>query len=194
MYSQDFEGIITYKIEYTSNNTKLSDKELQEEMGTDVTTYFKNGYYKEDTNSQFMSYQLYRHKDTLVYFKNNTKSDTLYFHKTTAKADVDFSYEISKKTDTILGYVCDQLAVKDKYGTKTYYYSSELSLNPSYYKNFTSSNKDKIVSLMQAVYLRLDMSFPEISVHIIATDVRRKKLKKSTFKLPKHTALIESEI
>ena len=78
------------------------------------------------------------------------------------------AYEISKKTDTILGYVCDQLAVKDKYGTKTYYYSSELSLNPSYYKNFTSSNKDKIVSLMQAVYLRLDMSFPEISVqHLI---------------------------
>lgn len=193
LFSQDFEGIVTYKVTYPINNTNLSEQELKAQMGTDVSTYYKNGYYKEDTNSNFMSYQLFRHKDTLVYYKNNIKSDTLFFHRTDAKTDDTFSYDIEKKTDTILGFICDKLSIKDQYGTKTYYYSSELSLDPNYYKNFTVLNKDKIVKLMQAVYLRLEMSYPALSVDIIATDVKRKKLKTSTFNIPQHQVLIKGK-
>ncbi|OUS00725.1 hypothetical protein A9Q86_08165 [Flavobacteriales bacterium 33_180_T64] len=194
LYSQDFEGVVTYKVEYPKNNSSLTEQELKKELGTAVTTYFKNGFYKEHTNSKFMSYQLFRHTDSLIYYKNDSKSDTLLFYRADTKTGEEFSYEIEKKTDTILGYICDKLSIKDKYGTKTYYYSSKLSLDPNYYKSFTISNKDKVVMLMQAIYLRLEMSYSALSIDIIATDIKRKKLKKSTFRIPKHRVLIESKL
>ncbi len=193
IFSQDFEGVVTYNINYTVNTPELSIEELKTTMGVDVVTYFKDGAYLEKTNSTFMSYQQYTPKDTLVYFKNNIKSDTLFYYKVNTKTNATFTYQIEKETDTILGYVCDKLIINDKYGSKTYYYSNKLALNPEYYKFFLTSNKDKIVKLMQAIYLRLEMNFPAFTVDITATKVKRKKLKKSLFKLPKDQILIESD-
>jgi len=134
LFSQDFEGVVTYKMSFSNNKTELSIQQLEERMGSDVKTYFKDGYYLEETNSDFMSYQQYSPKDSTIYYKNNIKSDTIFFNKVNKKTDEEFTYKIEKKTDTILDYVCDKLTVKDQYGTKVYYYSSKLSLNPDYYE------------------------------------------------------------
>ena len=189
--AQDFEGIVTYTCEYPINKTALTDEELKKELGTDVTTYFKNGYYKEHTNSRFLSYQLFRHNDSMVYYKNNSKSDTLFYSKVNSKKKEVFSYQIEKRTDTILGYICDKLIVNDGYGTKTYYYSSELSLDPEYYKNFTIGNKYAITKLMKAIYLKLEMTYEAITVSLVATEVKWQKLEQSVFEIPKHDYLLE---
>ncbi|WP_298903922.1 hypothetical protein [uncultured Psychroserpens sp.] len=194
MHAQDFEGVITYKSEYPINKTALSNDELKKELGTDVTTYFKNGYYKELTNSRFISYQLFRHNDSMVYYKHNIKSDSLFYSKVNTDKKETFSYKIEKRTDTILGYICDKLIVEGGYGTKTYYYTSELSLNPEYYKNFTIGNKYDIMKLMKAIYLKLEMTYDAISVRVVATEVKKQKLENSVFDIPKHQYMIEQNM
>ncbi|WP_397362520.1 hypothetical protein [Olleya sp. R77988] len=191
LYSQEFEGTVTYKMDYTIKSSELDLQELKKLMGTEAKTHFKDGFYLEKTDSDFMSYQLYSPKDTLVYYKNNIKSDTIKYNRVNTKTEEEFTYKIEKNTDTILGYKCDKLIFKDKYGIKTYYYSSELSLDPEDYKFFLVSNKNKIVSLMKAIYLRLEMTFPAFTVDIIATEVKHTQLKKSLFKLPKDHNLID---
>lgn len=190
--SQDFEGIIEYDISYSNNKTSLSVKSLEEKLGKYVTSYLKNGYYLELTDSEFMSYQLYSYKDNMIYYKNDIKSDTIFYKATNIKSDISLDYKIEKNVDTILGYVCDKIIITDKYSTKEYFYSNKLSLDPAYYKNFYYINKNEIVALMKAYYLRLSMTYNSFTVDIKAKNIIHKKLKKRVFKLPKKRINIES--
>lgn len=189
-YSQDFEGIIEYKMSYTLKSDRYSIDFLEKEMGKNVKIFFKNGFYKELTDSKFMYFQLFRYSDNRIYFKNQPKNDTLYYRSTLADHTSNFDYVIQKKADTLLGVVCDKLTITDNFGTKTYYYSSEYSLDPEYYKNFTFINKYEIVKLMKAVYLKLVMDLEFFKVEIKATNIERKKLPDKVFALPENTILV----
>ena len=190
--SQDFEGIIEYEQSYSNNKTNLSIKELHEMFGTHVTSYLKNGYYKEITDSEYMSYQLYRYKDNMIYYKDNFNSDTLFYKATNLKHDIPLNHKLEKNADTILGYACDKLIITDDYGTREYFFSDKLTLNPDYYKNYSYINKDKIVALMKAYYLRLRMTYSSFTVDIIAKNIKHKKLSRRIFELPKKRINVES--
>ena len=190
-YSQDFEGEIKYELNYISKSSQYTLEIMQNEFGTETTTYIKNGFYKEITDSKFMSYQLFRYVDNRIYFQHKVKSDTLWYSLTISEQKLDFKYEIHEKSDTILNIVCDKLIYQDEYGIKTYYYSSDYSLNPELYKDFTYSNKYEILKLMKSVYLKLVMEYEPFIVEITATDIKRKVLNDKVFDLPKHTILIK---
>ena len=193
LYGQDFEGIIHYEMTYHSKSAEFSVEDLEKGGGKYVKSYIKNGYYKELTKSSFMSYQLFRHDHKAMYFKHGMEDDTLYHESTLAKTSNEFSYELYEGTDSILNVLCDKLVVKDKYGTKTYYYSSHYSLNPDYYKNYTLSNKYEILKIMKSIYLRLVMEFEHFVVDITAKTIERKDLKKDTFELPEYKVMAKSE-
>ncbi len=190
-FSQDFEGIIKYDVSYIAKKDYVSVDFLEKEMGTKTITYIKNGFYKELTNSRVMGFLRYCHKEDKIYFSDYEGSDTIKYFSCILDEKGKFEYEIFEKTDTILGEICDKLVVKDNYGTKTYYYSSQYSLNPAFYKNYTLSNKYEILKLMKSIYLKLEMEYEPYIVSIEATEIERKKLKRKILKLPKHKVLLK---
>jgi len=161
---------------FTPTIPELTEEMLNEQFGSEVTTYIKNGYYKEVTDATFMSYQLYRYPDTSIYYMNTVNDVTLWVVKTNSKPSADFEYEIN-----------------DSNGGRTYYYSNELSLNPEYYVHFNYSSKDKITALMKSVYLRLTMTYPGFTVDVIATKIKKKKLNDNEFDYPKDKLLKVAE-
>ncbi|WP_274475704.1 hypothetical protein [Mangrovimonas aestuarii] len=188
---QDFEGIIEYKLEYESKTSTISVEDLEKELGTKAITYFKNGNYMETTDSNFMNFQLYRHSDKRIYFKNKTDRDTLRYVSTVSNVKEPFEYTIVKQSDTILGVVCDKLIINDNQGTKIFYYSSKLPLNPKHYENFNLFNKDDIVAIMEAVYLKMELEYPLFNVVMEAKNIDKKKLSSKYFEVPKYVAILE---
>lgn len=190
-YSQHFEGIVEYEMHYIPTSDRYTTELMEEAFGKRTKTFFKDGFYKELTDSKFMSYQLFRYDKNKIYYKHTTNDDTLRYISTISTNKSNFKYDLYTKSDTVLTIVCDKLVVRDDYGTKTYYYSSDYSLNPEFYINFTISNKYEIVKLMKSIYLKLEMEYQDFVVEITAKEITRKKLKKKVFKLTKHTTLLE---
>lgn len=184
-FAQDFEGYIEYEIAYKVHTPTISIESLEQNFGTKSRTYFKNGFYKEITNSTYYSFQLFRYDKSEIYFTHEV-DDTLRISSIEAKdKNQKFEYEVFENAATVLGINCHKLVVKDGFGTKSYYYSSKYSLDAEFYRGFTSSNKDKILDLMEAVYLKLDMEYPYYTVFIEATKIKREKLNPTCFQIPK---------
>ena len=189
--AQYFEGTIEYDYSYTLKDESL-DESIFNESGTHGISYFKDGLIKEISDSKYMSYYLLYPKKNRIYYKHDMKDDTLRFNSTFSKETPEkFEYQLFEGTDTILGVICDKLIVFAKYSTNTYYFSSEYPLDPECYKNHNIDNKDKIVNLMKAVYLKLVMDFRAYEVEVTATNINPIKLNKKTFKIPKHSHLLE---
>ncbi len=183
-FCQDFEGIVEYEMTYFSKNAKLKVANLEKEMGTHSHVYYKNGFYKDITNSDYYALNIFRHDKSNIYYQHKN-DDTLRVVSVISKEPIPLEYEIFEDAETILGVVCDKLVIKNKYGTKTYYYSSKYSQDPKFYKNYTISSKAKIAALMKAIYLKLEVESPYYNVTILAKKVIPMKLKKKEFEIPK---------
>lgn len=196
-YSQDFEGKIEYQITYfDKNNVEVNIPKVNQLMGEKSTFITKKGKYKQITNSDFMSFQLYSSNEKKLYIKNNwnqKESDTLFYLDPSKLENVSFKYEITKNAATILGYLCDKLTVKDTLNIirEEYFYSPDLKLNPKYFKDFSAFNKNKITDLMKAVFLKLSYYYPEFTLSMTAIDIKKIKISDSEFNLPPRKAFIE---
>jgi hypothetical protein len=184
--AQDFEGVITYKSTYLDSDMDMSITELEEMYGTETKTFIKNGFYMEVSNTNFIGYQLWRHCDTAVYYRHKRTDDTLLMNYTNLRPGGDFTFKLENNADTILGYPCDLLTVKNDRGTIKYYFSSEFSLDPEYYVNYSHSNKYEIVKLMESIYLRLSVSYEYMHVDLIAVDIERRDLPEKIFEVPEN--------
>jgi len=187
--AQYFEGFIEYKIEYTPKSNSIVEKDLIESGGDSTKTYYKDGYFLDICDSQFMSYQLFQHDKNAIFHKKRIDSDTLVKVSTIAKKNEKFEYEIHKKADTILGYLCDKLIVNDANVKSTYYYSSKLSIDPKHYKNLTVMNKNKIVEIMKSCYLRFIHENEYFTADVIAVKVKRENLNDKIFEIPDYKYL-----
>lgn len=189
MQAQSFEGYIEYKIEYTPKSNSITEKDLIDSGGDSTKTYYKNGYYLDICDSQFMSYQLFRHDKNAIFHKKRIESDTLVKVSTIANKNEKFEFEIHKNVDTILGYLCDKLIVNDSNVKTTYYYSSKLSIDPAFYKNLTVMNKNKIVEIMKSCYLRFVHENEYFIADAIAVKVKREVLNDKIFEIPEYKYL-----
>jgi hypothetical protein len=186
-FSQEFEGIVEYDMTVTPKTDQYTADFLKKEFGTKVVLYYKSGFYKEVTvGAKFMSFQLYKNDENKIYYKHQIEDDTLRFKNAIADKNENFDFEIEKNADTVLGKICNKLILKDNYGTKTYFYSSEYKLDPKDYEKYTYANKNELIKVMQAIYLKLIMEYQQFTVELIATKVNRKKLRKREFRIPKH--------
>lgn len=196
-YSQDFEGKIEYKITCIKNNKEVIDSpEFIKFMGDKSTFVTKKGSYKQITNSYISSFQLYDPNKNKLYLKNNrntTESDTLFSVDVSKMKNTKFEYEIIKNADTILGHICNKLIIKPHSNLiqQDYYYSSDLKLNPKYFKNFSAFDKNKITDLMKSVFLRLDFHFKDFILNMTAIDIQKIEISDSEFTLPSYKLLVE---
>lgn len=192
--AKNFEGVIYSTAFYSSKIDSLNATELFGQERSEDVLYIKDGYYKAISTTDFMSYSLWRYDDTLVYFLNAQSKDTLWTDRTDSHPGYISKYEIIKNADTILNYACDALIVENDYGhTLTYYYSTQLSLDPEYYVNVKNSAKYDILKLMKSVYLKLKIESNYGTMESVPTRIEQKKLDDKTFELPKHSVMLEAK-
>lgn len=192
--SQNFEGVIYSTTTYTSKIDTLSADEIFGQSESSEKMYIKDGFYKVNSSTDFMSLMLWRHIDTALYFFNKESEDTLWYDKTYSHPSGIQEYNIIKNVDTILGYPCDALIIlDDKFKTITYYFSPELSLDPEFYKHCQNSSIYEVLKLIQSIKLRLVIESHYAIIDSRVQKVIRKKLPKNIFELPKHSFLLKAE-
>lgn len=187
--AQEFEGIVESKVSYTVKNDNFSVSELENLFGTEYTTYYKTGYYKAISESQFMSYQLYNNSEGRIYYMHNLNDDTLRYQSTIAKNESVYEFEIFENADTVLGKVCKMLVANNQTRVNIYSFSEDYYINPESYKNFTVSNLFIQKLTTKSLNLRTRSIYEDFEAETIVTKITEKKLDKSIFQLPNHKFL-----
>lgn len=190
--AQNFEGVIYGATTYSSKIDSVGAEDLFGERLSLDETYIKDGFFKVNSSTDFMSMMLWRSKDTALYWFNKSSGDTLWFDRTNSHPAQIRDHYFIEKADSVAGYLCDALVVSmDNGNMLTYYYSPELSLDPEYYRFTTNSAKFQIVQLMKSVYLKLVIESSYGIVVSKALEVEWRELPDSFFDLPEHSQLKE---
>lgn len=108
VYTQDFEGIIEYENTYEKSTEydEINLEELSAFLGIKSTFITKQGKYKQISDGRFMSFQIYKPKESKLYYKDFIEGDTLFYKDLKKSESTKFEYRITKNSDTILGHVC----------------------------------------------------------------------------------------
>jgi len=188
-----FEGKIIYKNQYIIKTNKIDSAYLDKIFGKTANLSFKEGNYLETYDGGFMLEQLYIKKDNRTYLKKN-ESDTLYWFDCNTPGDKIIRTEINLKKEIILGIECDELVTYYPNKTVSFYYNSDtLKINPDWYNNFTTSNKNLNTQKMKSVYLKYKIEYPDFIATVTAISIKTEKLDDKLFSIPKNKILIEDK-
>jgi hypothetical protein len=188
-----FEGKILYKNEYIIKTNKVDSVYLDKIFGKTADLSFKEGNYLELYDGGFMLEQLYNKHDNKTYVKRN-ESDTLYWFDCGTQGQKMLKFEINPKRENILGIDCDELVTYYDNKTVSFYFNSDtLRINPEWYENFTTSNKNLNTQKMKAVYLKYKIEYADFIATVTATSITRQKIDDKSFSIPKNKILIEDK-
>ena len=188
-----FEGKIMYKNEYIIKTNKVDSAYLDKIFGKTADLSFKEGNYLELYDGGFMLEQLYNKHDNKTYVKRNL-SDTLYWFDCGTPGQKMLKFEINPKRENILGIECDELVTYYANKTVSFYFNSDtLRINPEWYKNFTTSNKNLNTQKMNAVYLKNKIEYADFIATVTATSITWQKIDDKLFSVPKNKILIEDK-
>jgi hypothetical protein len=183
LIAQNFEGKITYDIQFKSKNFMISDAKLTEMMGNIQEYYFKDGNYKTILNGSMMQWQMYISKDLKLYTKA-AGSETIFWNDATENKDEVLSFQYNKNAANILGYNCDELILNCKSGVQKYYFSKEFPLDAALFKKHAFGNWYEYMKHAGAVPLKIEMDTKQFSMVQQATSVKEQKLNARLFELP----------
>ncbi len=184
VFSQNFQGMITYQTTYESKVDDITTEEMFGQKESSDTTYIKDGFYLSKSSTDFMNYLLWRSKDTMQYFRNKLSKDTVWYDKTNSHPSNFDSTNIEENVDSILGYHCNKLIVYTGNQTYEYYYNPDFKLEPKCYSQYLNISKYNIMKIMQSPYLRLKVSSPINSMDMIAVNILIESLSDSIFQIP----------
>jgi hypothetical protein len=188
-----FEGKITFKNDFVIKSNKVDRRKLEEFFGLRTDFFFKEGDFFERYDGGYMLEQLYLKEDNKTYFKKDT-SDTLYWLDAGLPAQKIRRVEINRKKERILGIDCDEMITYYDNKTVSYYFNSDtLRINPDWYKNFTSTNKNINSRKMKAIYLKYKIENADFIATVIATSISHQKLTGDLFIIPEHRFLVEDK-
>jgi len=137
--AQPFEGRVIYQNAYKSRLPNISDAQFTEMMGAKQEYFIKGGNYKSVSNGTSFNWQLDINRDNKLYNKLVHSETILWDDGGKVKEPV---LEVVHKKDVVevLGYRCDELTLKSKNQTETYYFSSKLGVYASLYSKHLFGN------------------------------------------------------
>ena len=168
--SQHFEGVIQFDMTFESNTEIYYSEQLMDHFGSSMKGFYKDGYYKEVTNAKRFSEKLWRHEENSEYIRHKKGSDSLFVREC-AVPTLPYTYEVSFDVDTVLGHVCDMVRFTQGTSVRDYYYSSSISTDVNFYKNYSRSNKNTIVNIMKAVPLKIVLYYEDFNLTIEAVKI-----------------------
>jgi hypothetical protein len=191
VFSQNFEGKITYQNTYKGKTLPITDEKLSSMMGTIGEYYIKGGNYKSVLNGTFLLWYIYINKDNKFYSKFSN-SDTILWNDGGINDDSVISFKLNKHVEEILGYMCDELILTCKSGIQKYYFTSKLGIDAKLYKNHKYENWYEYLKLTNAIPLKMIIEKAQFSMEITATEIKPMKLDNKEFQLPENAKTAKS--
>jgi hypothetical protein len=184
-----FEGKVVYQNSARSKDSNIKSEDIIRLSGNFSSFYFKNGNYKQLYDAQGLKEELYIQKSNTLYLSSNN-TDTFSKHEASIPGDTIEQYILNKNKETILGISCDELIVRDKKKTMTYYFNSDsLKINPEWFSKYTELNKNFTTKKMGALFLKCKIELPELIFEITATKIVHERLDDAIFELPQNAII-----
>jgi hypothetical protein len=103
-------------------------------------------------------------------------------------------FELNRNREKVLGINCDELIAYDDMKIMSYYFNSDtLRINPKWYKNYISFDRNIKAEKMKAICLKIKTEYPEFIFTTTAESISWQKIDDSVFSIPKHKVLIEDK-
>lgn len=195
---ENFEGIINYKIIYTSYDSTLSTDELQHTYGKSAKFYSKNGNTKwELSDSYYQSVTYLRNKNIIYYL---TDTDTILYEDAITNLEKITESRILEEKEDILNYKCNIIKVRSEikiegydpiFRDRIFSYSPKIKLNPSWFLNYNVNTLNEVYSKIGSFPLKIIDEFEFFKIEYIAISIQPKKLKNEIFLINKNLPLVQ---
>ena len=187
LFSQSFEGVITFENTYKGKSKNVNGNQLNALMGTKQEYYIKNSNYASLFNGIFVKKQIYLSKEDKGYTITG-QSDTAYWEDYKINKDSMLSHQIILNKDTVLGIPCDLLVVQSQ-NSKTYYYfnSNNLIIDPSNFKGHNYGNWYNVILITKSIPLKTIYENEHFQMISITTKIDKLSVDDSIFTLPDKT-------
>ena len=190
---QNFNGKITYNIEYSKMNLNgVTSSEFKVAMGSIEEFYIQSGNHKTKYNGLIMDWVIYKANEDKIYFKAKDEVDVFYkssmvFDKTPSK--IEFHDEVIE----VLGYSCKKLTIHfDENSRITSYYSTDLPVDSELYKKGKYDGFYLLLSKTNAISLKTIYESPQHTKTITAINIKNYLVNGKEFDLPLGVKVVEA--
>lgn len=183
VFSQSFEGRITYAVRYLSKMSNVSDEQLSQMMGSEQLFYIKGAKYKSVVNGSALEYLLYLPDSNKLYTKT-PGSEVLLMGDASTNSDEIESTVVNKRVDTVLGFICDEVILKCKSGVQKYYYHSKFRIDTRLFAGHKAANWAAFLSVAGALPLKMVIENEQFVVESTAISYNSETITDAVFKLP----------
>lgn len=186
-FSQDkesFEGIIIYENIFESKVDSISSSHFENAYGKQTKYVLdKNGDYINLYKGSYITIQLFKKKDDIIYTVL-TGRDTIFYNKTTEKIDDISNIKQTKKQISVLDKNCDEITYETSTTKYKYYYSNEFFIDPKLYSNHYLGNWNKIVEITKSFPMKVILETDYFIMTSTAISVKKGTVEKRLFSLP----------
>ncbi len=183
VFSQNFEGKISYQNTYKSKLTNMTDQQFTDMLGSTQEYFIKNGDYKSVLNGKLMQWQIYNNAENKLYTKMSN-SEKAIWNDASVQGDEILKMEVNKNTIEILGSICDVIILTCKSGIQKYYFSSKIAVDAKLFVNHKFGNWFDFISKSNALPLKIVVENAQFIMTSIANEVKSMQLNKNIFELP----------
>jgi Gram-negative bacterial TonB protein C-terminal len=179
---EDFEGILTYKIEVKSKIAEISDGAWRNILGlgeTMTVTTWKGNTRQTSGASDIYSIT----KDQRVYFRFKG-IDTLYYLDYSSDTTSLIDVSRSGKKRNLAGYDCNAITIKTPGSTKKYFYSPAIYVNPEHERNNKIGRTDVFVKETSSLYLGYFDDNSDYTLSQTCLRLKKQPVDKSIFEMP----------
>lgn len=179
----DFEGSITYKIEYLTKNGEVISDRKQRTLGDTSITYIKKGNYAQEYPHSRVNKVIYISAKNEYYTMFN-RYDTIFVSNYLIPSDPIKGFAKIDTSVVVLGYKCKGYKVTALESSLLFFYTDSLYLNPIYFKNHKESGYDHYAEDTKSIYLKLIISYEKFDISFTAVKISKEKIDDKVFNIP----------
>ncbi len=198
-----FEGEINYSIILSESDAGVTQEELEQMIGTEMTAYFAEDKYvlTYNTSGQMGKTKIYHFLDKGIGYVELENSPAITQFRLDEASGRLLDFQVNGPTKEILGDSCTSitLSFESNPGTPdytttqhTYYYTPKYRLNSEKYSEYERDYLNRYMAEAQAVWLRQEVvNYPLYNAIIQATKIEAKALPAELFEFDQSKTIVE---
>lgn len=200
LFSQSFEGIVTYKNEFLNPDPETITQESWNaqtlaslgERGYILLKYYYKGdrYKSESTEGDKEAFQMYDPISKLVYDwqKDSSQATT---SNTTISTEEILGFEYLNEKETVLGIECNMLVITSNEGTMKLWYNNDyLKKEASLFSGHKSGNLEYILQKIGCIPLKIELKGSMIHAVQTVLKINSQTVDDSIFVLPTFSEVV----
>lgn len=180
---QTFEGKIVYHYTFKSKLPKINDDQLTLLMGSRQEYFIKGGNYKTVSNGTSFLWQIYINKENRLYNKLSHSQAILWYDGGTVDNPLTDVVH-NKGAVEILGYECDELILRSKNQTESYYFNAKFGVDAALYSKHLLGHWYDYLKVAKALPLKIIIDNQQFTATGTATEIKAVKLIDKDFQIP----------